>query len=256
MPDPSALTGRRKRARPAVPGRLAESFSVECKHLSGTMCQRDIGCCRGLPACPYAQAAKPGDILYHMGDENTGLHQVLSGIVGLVLLDSQGRQALIGLVRPGELFGQRSLIYDDGHSCTALALTACQIWSVPHRLAKRMYLTDQHFRDQILAELSRELINAHQIAQQAVSLSIADRLLRLFLELGRQIGTPDDIGGLRVLLPLPYHEIATLMGHPPESISRTLSRMAREGEILFDRTSVHLPAATIARLESEDQGGL
>lgn len=245
------VTLRRRRVRPQVMGRRAEVCSLRCQDVGRPMCQRDMACCRGMAECGFARKLNAGDILHDLGHTPSGVHQVLSGLVGLVMLDLRGRQALVDLVRPGQVTGLDAFIGNKPHTCQALALTACEVWSAPQSAATLMYNQNQAFRNLLYGELVNCLDRARNSAQRAMTGTIADRLVWLIWELGQQVGTPLADGSLHVPLSLPYNDFATLMGHPPESLSRTLSKLAKEGRISFDRTSVVLKPETLNTLEDE-----
>lgn len=247
----SAAPFRKRRARKSVSGRPASRYVLECRRLSGTMCQRDISCCQGIERCPFIRTFDAGTSLFHMGEAFSGVYQLVSGVVGLVVLDEEGCQSLVHLVEPGELFGHRCLVAHEAHSVTAITVTRCDIWHIPERTARRAYDGDPKFRDAVHVELARSLRRSRSDLQRLVVSNVGDRLLRFFFDLGRQIGEPDGVGGLRVAVPLPYQEIALMLGHPAESVSRTLAKLVARGQIRYDRYSVHLSAATMLSLKEQ-----
>lgn len=244
---------RRRRLRPQVMGRRAEVCSLRCQDIGRPMCQRDMACCRGMAECGFSRKLNAGELLFDLGHKSSGIHQVLSGLVGLVMLDVCGRQALVDLVRPGQLTGLSSFIGKKAHSCQAMALTASEVWSAPHPAATRMYNQNIAFKNLLYGELVNSLDRARSSTQHAMTGTIAERLIWLVWELGRQVGHTLADGSLHVPLSLSYNDLATLMGHPPESLSRTLSKLSKEGKISFDRNSVVLKAETLAALEAEHE---
>lgn len=244
----SSTGPNRKRARKSISGRPASQYVLECRRLSATMCQRHISCCQGIERCPFIKQVDAGTTIFHMGEPFSGVYQLVSGVAGLVVLDHDGCQSLVHLVEPGELFGHRCLVAQEPHAATAIAITRCDVWHIPERTARRVHGGDPKFRDALHLDLARSLRKSRSELQRMVVSNVADRLLRFFHDLGRQIGEPDGAGGLRVAVPLPYQEIAVLLGHPPESISRTLAKLAQRGLLTFDRYTVHLPAVTLHRL--------
>lgn len=243
---------RKRRARKSVSGRPASQYVLECRRLSGTMCQRHISCCQGIEKCPFIKQVEAGATIFHMGEPFSGVYQLVSGVVGLVVLDENGAQSLVHLVEPGELFGHRCLVAQEQHAATAVAITRCDVWHVPERTARRVYGGDPKFREALHLDLARSLRRSRSELQRMVVSNVGDRLLRFFFDLSRQIGEPDGTGGMRVAVPLPYQDIAILLGHPAESISRTLAKLAQRELLWFDRYTVHLPASTLQGLVQQE----
>ena len=65
-----------------------------------------------LAARLRARRFAPNDIIFHRGDPAAHLYILVAGTVKVALPDQQGREAIVGLLRGGEIFGDLSL-FDD-----------------------------------------------------------------------------------------------------------------------------------------------
>ena len=63
-----------------------------------------------------------GEVIMHQGDPGDSLHIVAAGAVKILLPSTEGEEAIIATLRPGDYFGELALL--DGAPRSATALTA------------------------------------------------------------------------------------------------------------------------------------
>ena len=73
-----------------------------------------------------------GEVLFHEGDKEDRLYVVVSGKIKLGRSGSAGRENLLGVLGPGQMFGELSLFDPGPRSSTATAVTACEIRTLEH----------------------------------------------------------------------------------------------------------------------------
>ena len=70
--------------------------------------------------------AQSGEVLFHEGDPEDRLYVVVSGKIKLGRSGSAGRENLLAVLGPGEMFGELSLFDPGPRSSTATAVTAAR----------------------------------------------------------------------------------------------------------------------------------
>jgi CRP/FNR family transcriptional regulator, cyclic AMP receptor protein len=85
--------------------------------------------------CRYAKhtALKRGATIFSKGDPGNSLYAVISGTVKISLSSPDGRNAILNLVGPGELFGEMSVLDGQDRSADATANTNCEIYVIDRR---------------------------------------------------------------------------------------------------------------------------
>ena len=73
-----------------------------------------------------------GEVLFHEGDKEDRLYVVVSGKIKLGRSGSAGRENLLAILGPGQMFGELSLFDPGPRSSTATAVTACEIRTLEH----------------------------------------------------------------------------------------------------------------------------
>jgi CRP/FNR family transcriptional regulator len=194
----------------------------------------------------------PGEPVYHEGDEATGLYCVSSGLVGVRKVDADGESMLLRLVRPGEIFGYRSLITGTPHSVSAEALKDARVCQVPAVAVKRLIAEDAGLLMAFFNHLARDMTAAETKVMETVTASCRVRFLRLLVALGGDGG--GDRGVVHLELPVSRQDIASLIGVRSETMSRVIRSIEDEGLARFKGRHVDIPDAH--RLSAESLGPL
>lgn len=211
---------------------------IRCEDLGHTMCRRDLCNCTGITSCIYTRNVPARTVLFRSGQANTGLYQMLSGVVALVQEDEDGNAPLVHMVRPHDFFGHRSLVAEESHATTATTLTDCMIWHVPVRVIASAYQDDPRLQGILHRDLAQTLRTAWEHRSRVNRLSLGDRLMYFFRELAAVVGQAEKDGTTSLVLPMSYQDVALLLGHSPETVSRALSQLAAAGRLSYDRRGV------------------
>ena len=85
--------------------------------------------------CRYAKhtVLKRGATIFSKGDPGNSLYAVISGTVKISLSSPDGRNAILNLVGPGELFGEMSVLDGQDRSADATANANCEIYVIDRR---------------------------------------------------------------------------------------------------------------------------
>src|SRR5215203_663358 len=85
-----------------------------------------------LSATMGAITLTKGEVLFHEGDAEDRLYVVVSGKIKLGRSGSAGRENLLAVLGPGQMFGELSLFDPGPRSTTATAVTACELRTLEH----------------------------------------------------------------------------------------------------------------------------
>ena len=85
--------------------------------------------------CRYAKhtTLKRGAIIVSKGDPGTSLFAVISGTVKISVSSPDGRNAILNLIGPGEIFGEVALLDGLSRSADATANTNCELFIIDRR---------------------------------------------------------------------------------------------------------------------------
>lgn len=182
---------------------------------------------------------KRSDVLFREGDSGDSLYVVTDGKIKLGRSSADGRENLLAILGPGQMFGELSLFDPGPRSATATAVTDCAMMSLRHDELLR-WLTDQpHVSRALLHQLAARLRKANDVVADLVFSDVPGRVAKALLDLSRRFGRSAD-DGLHVHHDLTQEELAQLVGASRETVNKALADFAMRGWLRLEPRSVVL----------------
>lgn len=187
----------------------------------------------------HVVSLKRGDRLYDEGDVDDQLYVVIEGKVKLTRTSSDGREVLVRVQGPGDMFGELAMFDPTYRTSNASAVTDARLAAIAHD-DLRQVLTD---RPAIALLLLRELAQRLRIITDAntnlIFTDVPGRVAKALLELADKFGTQQEDGTL-VSHDLTQEELAQLVGASRETVNKALADFAARGWIQLSAKSVLL----------------
>lgn len=172
-----------------------------------------------------------GDTIYQAGERFTCLHVLNSGMVKVVNLSPDGREQVVGLHFRGDWIGFDG-IATSHYGCDVVAMDTGEVWSfrydalVEACTRRPALLTVLH--EAMSREIGRDRDSMMSLCTLPADARVAD-FLRNWAEALAERGLRTD----QITLRMTRAEIGNYLGMTLESVSRALSRLARDGVIEF-----------------------
>ena len=168
-------------------------------------------------------------IIFRRGESGSSMMIVLEGRVRIGVTSAEGREVLLSIVEPGQLFGELALLDGQPRSADASALGRCRLLVLDRRdfLAVLRQSADAAIN---LCELVSERLRATNAQLEgALFLTVEARLARLLLTLSRRQGGPTTGGGIRVEAGLSQGDLGRLIGASRQEVNRHLRQWVTDG---------------------------
>jgi CRP/FNR family cyclic AMP-dependent transcriptional regulator len=178
-----------------------------------------------------------GDVLFHEGDSGDRLYVVISGKVKLGRSGSAGRENLLAVLGPGQMFGELSLFDPGPRSTTATAVTSCEIRTLEHDELMGWLAGRPEVAQGLLGQLAARLRRANDVVADLVFSDVPGRVAKQLLELANRFGDQRD-DGVHVHHDLTQEELAQLVGASRETVNKALADFAARGWIRLEPRSV------------------
>lgn len=172
--------------------------------------------------CPETVARR--EILFMEGAKGRSCFVLAGGAIQLVKTSGAGREVVIRTVEPGEIFAEVVLFEQDAYPVTAVALRRSEVLRIPREEFRRL-LGDAAFRTEFVAGLMRKL---RYLTARILTLTSCEVDERFFLFLAEQYGRREEY-----TIQLRKKELAAAIGVTPETLSRLLLRLRRQGRITW-----------------------
>ncbi len=180
-----------------------------------------------------------GDVIFAEGEPGDRLYVVIDGKVKLGHASGDGRESLLAVLGPGEMFGELSLFDPGARTATATALTEATVAGLG-RPALRPWLTGRpEVAETLLTALAQRLRRTNDAMADLVFTDVPGRVAKALLDLGGKFGesSPE---GLAVTHDLTQEELAQLVGASRETVNKALADFASRGWLQLESRSVVL----------------
>ncbi len=177
--------------------------------------------------------------LFNEGEEANDLFVVLSGRIAIGRRSSDGRESLVALMQPGDLFGEMPLFDDEARSASARALERSELVRVPFEVVRRELEDRPALLWHVVSLFARRLRAADDAIADAMLLDVTGRTAKRLLELA---GDADEF-----VLPITQEELASLVGASRERVNKAIGAFIRLGWV--DQAERHYRILRRERLE-------
>jgi CRP/FNR family cyclic AMP-dependent transcriptional regulator len=180
-----------------------------------------------------------GEAIFTEGDAGGELHVILSGKVKISRAATDGRENLLAVLGPGDLFGELSLFNPGPRTATAAAVTDAQLATFAHDDLRPLIVEQPDIAAELLRVLAERLRQTNDAMADLVFTDVPGRVAKALLSLAERFGETDD-DGVRVHHDLTQEELAQLVGASRETVNKALSDFASRGWLRVDARSVVL----------------
>ena len=228
----------------AVDDRTGRRERLEAEHQEAARTMRRVAETLALvdDALPVQRRLlRAGDTIYQAGQPLTHLYLLNAGFVKVVSLSADGREQIVGLKFRGDWLGFDG-IADGVHSGDALAMDTGEVWALPYDALLAACAVRPRLMAKLHRAMSREIAGDRSSLMSVCTLP-ADARVADFLRGWAQSLAGRGLRGDQILLRMTRAEIGNYLGLTLETVSRALSRLAREHLIQFTdkgRRDIHI----------------
>ncbi len=180
-----------------------------------------------------------GEVLFNEGDSGDRLYVVLDGKIKLGRTSGDGRENLLAVLGPGQMFGELSLFDPGPRSATATAVTDSRLASLGHAELQPWLVNRPDVARGLLFQLAHRLRRTNEVVADLVFSDVPGRVAKALLDLSTRFGRQAD-DGIHVHHDLTQEELAQLVGASRETVNKALADFANRGWLRLEPRSVVL----------------
>jgi CRP/FNR family transcriptional regulator len=177
--------------------------------------------------------------LFEEGASGNQLYVVLDGKIKLTRAAADGRENLLSVVGPGEMFGELSLFDPRPRTASAIAVTDSRLGALAHDDLRNWLTGRPDVALHLLQALAQRLRRANDVMADLVFTDVPGRVAKALLDLADRFGAVRD-EGLQVNHDLTQEELAQLVGASRETVNKALADFAARGWLQLSAKSVLL----------------
>jgi CRP/FNR family transcriptional regulator len=178
--------------------------------------------------------------VFREGEEADRLYFLSSGLVKIFTRGKDGREVILRLATPCELFGEEAMSEGSTRSASAEVLQDAAIFTIP-RQAFIEYADSSRDVWPLVTEL---LIGRQRMLERKIEMlcveDVETRILQFVREMAERLKQEGQSGDFSI--PLSQTELAAVIGATRETTSTTLNSLARRGILRLGRRMLTVPS--------------
>ncbi|MET0435324.1 MAG: Crp/Fnr family transcriptional regulator [Cellulomonas sp.] len=178
-----------------------------------------------------------GEVLFHEGEPGDRLYVIRSGKIKLGRRSSDGRENLLAVLGPGEMFGELSLFDPRPRTASAIGLTDVRLAGLSHDDLRPWLTGRPEVALHLLRALAQRLRRTNDVLADLVFTDVPGRVAKALLDLADRFGQKTD-DGVRVHHDLTQEELAQLVGASRETVNKALADFAGRGWLRIEAKAV------------------
>ncbi|HVV29804.1 MAG TPA: Crp/Fnr family transcriptional regulator [Mycobacteriales bacterium] len=215
-------------------------MSIPFEHIASfpllTTLSEDDGAALAVQLVPLA--ASRGERIFTEGDTGDAVYLVLNGKIKISREAGDGRENLLMVMGPGDMFGELSLFDPGPRTATASAVVDTQMASLTHAGLQSWIEERPGGAMVVLQVLARRLRNTNDALSDLVFTDVPGRVAKALLGMAEKFGQPRDDGALTLQHGLTQEELAQLVGASRETVNKALADFATRGWLRLESRGV------------------
>lgn len=192
-----------------------------------------------LEATSQTRSFPKGGMVYMPADAGESVFLLTAGRIKLYHITPDGKQTLLALIEPGEMFGELAVFDDGNREEFAEAMLAAKLIRIPKDAVQKLMEEEVNVAMGVTKLMGFRRRRVERRLKSLLFRSNRERLIHLLLELADQYGTrtPE---GVRLGIKLSHQELASIIGSTRETVTVVLGELQSEGSVVIQRRQIIL----------------
>ena len=201
---------------------------------------------------PYFKevSVKNNEVIFSEGDPSDKLYLLSEGNVKIVKHTAMGKDVILEVMSPGDIFGGVAVLDNKPYPATAQAMKAAKIIKIMRGNLVKVMEDYPDLKLEIVSYFSDKLRDSHEMLKNIATERVARRIGSLLLKLSEKIDI-DDEGYKKIDFPLTRQEISEMVGTTVETCIRTMSKFQKSGIIKTTDGSISVKPGALQKLLEE-----
>ncbi len=166
-----------------------------------------------------------GEMIYRAGQRSDSLYIVNKGKIKIYRLSESGKEQLVRILKPGDFTGELALFKETTHESFAEAMEKTRVCLIKRSNLQKFLLKYPSISLKLLAEFTNRLEQSEKQFARLVTEKVETRLALFLVECF------ENEGQNQFVLPMSKKDLASYLGTTPETLSRKLTDLEKQGYI-------------------------
>jgi CRP-like cAMP-binding protein len=169
---------------------------------------------------------KKGQFIFHEGNKPFGVFCVNEGKIKISKTDSNGKEQIVRLAKPGDTLGYRALMANSKYTASAVALEDSKVCFISEQDFTQLIKNNEKVANDLLVLLSKALGEAEEKLKKLALKPVRERLAEGLLLL---LKTYHDGSDKPFTISISREDLSGIVGTAKETVIRFLSEFKEEG---------------------------
>ena len=192
---------------------------------------------RHLQRITTMETFEKGELVYLPGDPSDSVYLLKKGRVKISRVNDDGREALLTILEPGEIFGEVEALSSDRRETLVQALEKVKVCEIQREDFDRYLHQYPHVGGRVIKLMGVRLRTLESRVGELVFKSAPARLATVLLNLSETMGQPEE-RGIRLGARLTHQNLASLIGTSRETVSILLRQFSQRGLVVQDHRHI------------------
>jgi CRP/FNR family cyclic AMP-dependent transcriptional regulator len=165
-----------------------------------------------------------GETIFAIGSPGDQMMAILSGTVRISLPSNDGKELLLAIIHPGEVFGELAVLDGKERSADALAESACSLAILDRRDILSFFERNPSAWLKIVEVLCHRLRRTDQVLAEVALMQLPTRLAKMMLRITKT-SPVEQVEKIR----FSQRELASMVGGTRESVNKCLRKWQSGG---------------------------
>jgi CRP-like cAMP-binding protein len=194
-----------------------------------------------------------GGVVFHEGDNCTGLYIVQSGTVRIFKSSVGGREQVLSIEGPASSIAELPVFDGGNYPASAQTVAESTLLFFSREDFQTLCLQHPQVALKVLRVIGGRLRRLVGIIEELSFTTVRHRLIALLVRLGKSEGSHQG-DAVNITIPVTNTELAAQIGTVRELVSRNLSRLQSERLIEINNRDLTIPSLKKLQAELEDSG--
>jgi CRP/FNR family cyclic AMP-dependent transcriptional regulator len=190
------------------------------------------------------ERCRRGKTIFRRGAPGTAMMAVLKGSVKICTVSLGGKEAVLNVIGPGQVFGEIAVLDGGPRTADAVAMVETDLLVLDRRDLLPVVRGHPDLAQRLLEVLCGRLRRTSEQLEDAFFLDIAGRLAKTLLRPGANATAR---GGGLVIAPLTQRELGEMIGTSRETINKQLHAWQRQGIVRVKKGEIELRRPDVLR---------
>jgi CRP/FNR family transcriptional regulator len=173
------------------------------------------------------------EVVFFEGESGQSLRVIKEGYLKAIKYSLEGREQILQMLGPGEVFGAIAVFCSDKSPATVIALEQTILYSIDQETMRRLLADYTELASRVIENLASRVLSLVKLVEDLSLRTVEGRLAHLLVEQSQE-------GVVRRRQWTTQAEMAARLGTVPDVLNRALRKFVEEGLIDLERHQIKI----------------